>query len=209
MNTVLEIKFTNQPAEKGKTKFGGQPDWLLTPEWPISREVEKPMRFICQIALHEIYPEQKESYAYLFMSDFEDKYVGDTWDPHSGENALIIQPGNNEINTVALTSGPSLYHMAEKEGEKLLVETPYDSKVELVEIADPELIGEEIEIVNKIGGKPTFIQDDEYPSEEKWDLLIQLDSMNVPFFVNFGDAGVGYGFISEDRQKAKFLWQCS
>ena len=102
-----------------------------------------------------------------------------------------------------------LFLEAEKEGENLLVETPYDSKVELIEIADPELIGEEVEIVNKIGGKPTFIQNDEYPSEEKWDLLIQLDSMNIPFFVNFGDAGVGYGFISEDRQKAKFLWQCS
>ena len=53
------------------------------------------------------------------------------------------------------------------------------------------------------------LQYDEYPYDDKtWELLIQLDSANVPFNINFGDAGVGYGFISPDGTKAKFLWQC-
>jgi hypothetical protein len=40
-------------------------------------------------------------------------------------------------------------------------------------------------------------------------LLLQLDSTKVPFFVNFGDAGIGYLFLSADGQTAKFLWQCA
>jgi len=31
--------------------------------------------------------------------------------------------------------------------------------------------------------------------------------MQVPFEVNFGDAGVGYAFLSEDGTTSKFLWQ--
>ncbi len=34
--------------------------------------------------------------------------------------------------------------------------------------------------------------------DEEWNLLIQLDSSSVPFSINFGDAGVGYGFIRAD-----------
>jgi hypothetical protein len=38
-------------------------------------------------------------------------------------------------------------------------------------------------------------------------LLLQLDSCSVPFDVNFGDAGVGYAFLNEVGDQAKFLWQ--
>jgi uncharacterized protein YwqG len=62
---------------------------------------------------------------------------------------------------------------------------------------------------NKIGGSPIFIQNTEFPSSGRWRLLLQLDSTKVPFSVNFGDAGVGYLFLSEDGQVAKFLWQCA
>jgi hypothetical protein len=30
----------------------------------------------------------------------------------------------------------------------------------------------------------------------------------VPFYIDFGDDGVGYAFISKDGHRAKFLWQC-
>jgi uncharacterized protein YwqG len=61
---------------------------------------------------------------------------------------------------------------------------------------------------NKVGGTPGFIQGDQFPDGGPWKLLLQLDSDDVPFYVNFGDAGVGYAYISEDGRKGKFLWQC-
>ena len=61
---------------------------------------------------------------------------------------------------------------------------------------------------NKVAGTPGFIQADEFPEAGPWRLLLQLDSMTVPFHVNFGDAGIGYAYISEDGPSGKFLWQC-
>jgi uncharacterized protein YwqG len=62
---------------------------------------------------------------------------------------------------------------------------------------------------NKIGGSPIFIQGTEFPGPGRWRLLLQLDSTKVPFYINFGDSGVGYLFLSEDGQLGKFLWQCA
>jgi uncharacterized protein YwqG len=61
---------------------------------------------------------------------------------------------------------------------------------------------------NKIGGTPGFLQGDEFPASSNWYLLLQLDSVKVPFEINFGDAGIGYAFLATDGQSAKFLWQC-
>jgi uncharacterized protein YwqG len=60
---------------------------------------------------------------------------------------------------------------------------------------------------NKLGGTPRFIQSPEFPDDGDWKLLLQLDSSNVPFYVSFGDSGVGYAFISADSRKGRFLWQ--
>ena len=62
---------------------------------------------------------------------------------------------------------------------------------------------------NKIGGTPVFMQGDEFPGPGSWQLLLELDSTRVPFFVNFGDAGIAYAFLSEDGTTGKFLWQCA
>jgi len=75
------------------------------------------------------------------------------------------------------------------------------------------------DLVTKFGGQPVwlerpewplpcFIQADEFPEAGPWRLLLQLDSMTVPFHVNFGDAGIGYAYISEDGPSGTFLWQC-
>ena len=61
---------------------------------------------------------------------------------------------------------------------------------------------------NKIGGTPLFIQGEEYPAGGPWRLLLQLEMMELPFFINFGDAGSGYSFVSDDGEKGRFLWQC-
>lgn len=42
-----------------------------------------------------------------------------------------------------------------------------------------------------------------------WDFLFQIDSVGpLGNDVNFGDAGVGYGFLSPDEEEGRFLWQC-
>lgn len=209
MDKIFEIQFTDLAAQKGKTKFGGQPDWLDNIEWPVSESTGNPMRFICQIDLAEIgYTAFEAKFAYLFMTD-EDEYVDGTWEPDGGENAVILQPGKNGIKTTEIKDGPSLYQMVEKPSHDLLVPQDFACSVILTESEDKAPEGDTLEIVNKFGGKPVFIQDEEYPSDnEDWKLLLQLDSVDVPFSVNFGDSGVGYAFIRADGKKAKFLWQC-
>ena len=201
------------PITEPVTKFGGQPVWIAEPEWPLSEETGEPMRFICQVALYpEIFGEVKGKMAYVFMTDGED-YVDGTWEPEGGENAVIVQPNGANVATKPLVTGPSLYEMREQEGEELLQPVPCEFSVDLELGGDPErgleddsdgAAYEEI----KIGGTPIFLQGEEYPEGDGWLLLLQLDSASVPFYVNFGDAGLGYAFISEDGSKGRFLWQC-
>lgn len=207
-----KIKFLDHKGAKGTTKFGGQPDWLKNPEWPVSKATDKPMQFICQINLEEAgYRNIEAKFAYLFMTEDEDEYVDGTWEPDGGENAIILQPGHNQQKTIGLANGPFLYKMVKKESAFRLVKEPFECAVELIASStENETKTEDVEIVNKIGGSPYFIQGEEYPTSEKdnWFLLLQLDSVNVPFYVNFGDAGVGYAFLNKEGNKAKFLWQC-
>jgi uncharacterized protein YwqG len=205
--TSFEIEFRREKAEKGKTKFGGQPDWLAKPEWPISKTTGRPMRFICQINLPDSGLNIEAKLAYLFMTD-EEEYVDGTWEPDGGENAIILQPGDNEIKTEAHVTGQTLYEMVEVPGKDRLVPKDFECAVGLIELRETRTQPDDSEFKNKIGGQPDFLQGEEYPSQEKWDLLFQLDSASVPFHINFGDAGVGYGFISDDKKRAKFLWQC-
>src|SRR5437899_9589820 len=37
---------------------------------------------------------------------------------------------------------------------------------------------------NKVGGNPAFLQGPQYPENSNWRLLLQMDSANVPFYVN-------------------------
>ena len=59
-----------------------------------------------------------------------------------------------------------------------------------------------------------FIRNDrkeggESPDSGSWKLLLTLDSTSVPFYINFGDSEIGYAFISENGEIAKFVWQCA
>ena len=205
----FEIEFKKGLADKGKTKFGGQPDWVTTPEWPVSKTTGHPMRFVCQINLRDIGLNDTEAeLAYLFMTD-EEEYVDGTWEPDGGENAIVLQPGDNKFKTEKHVTGPTLYNMVEVPGNERLIPKDFACSVGLTELPDNDTEADETEFKNKIGGQPNFLQGEEFPSDEKWHLLLQLDSASVPFSINFGDAGVGYGFISDDKKRAKFLWQCS
>lgn len=183
------------------------------------------MRFICQIALDApLFPDAQAKMAYLFLTDEED-YVDGTWEPEGGENAVILQPGcTPPVPVQELTSGPSLYRMVKKLFGKGLVPKPCTFLVEGGLSEEPDFVPETEQEAwsdevydryaaalggNKIGGSPIFIQNDEFPEGPPWRLLLQLDSTQVPFSVNFGDSGVGYAFLSEDGSQARFLWQCA
>jgi len=172
------------------TKLGGQPTWLERPLWPTSAKLGEPMDFIGQFRL----PGERIRLAYLFMS-FDEAGELNTYDPEGGENALIIQRGGCLPSFVGkdaeLFEGPSLLEWDE-------------IAVELV----PVYAGDSGGLSSWIGGEPRFIQNEEYPEGEGWRFLFQLDSSNPDFGVSFGDAGVGYGFVSADGRAGRFLWQC-
>ncbi len=48
---MLAFQEVTAPITDAVTKFGGQPVWLSTPQWPLSRETGQPMCFVAQIVL--------------------------------------------------------------------------------------------------------------------------------------------------------------
>jgi uncharacterized protein YwqG len=222
---TIEFHEAGSPILEPITKFGGQPNWLEESQWPVSKELNIPMRFICQIKLtKDLFQGCVGKMAYIFMTD-DEEYVDGTWEPNGGENAVIIQPnGKPQVKVQNFASGPSLQNFVEVVGKDRLQPIDVELAVNFVESEDPEFIEEtqrfemnEAESEkysdslsgNKIGGTPGFLQGDEFPSdEEDWQLLMQLDSCGVPFSINFGDSGIGYAFINRDGTIGKFLWQC-
>ncbi|MDO8177030.1 MAG: DUF1963 domain-containing protein [Undibacterium sp.] len=222
---TIDFVKTNSPILEPITKFGGQPNWLEGSQWPISKVLNIPMRFICQIELTEdLFHGCSGKMAYVFMTD-DEGYVDGTWEPDGGENAVIIQPnGKPQANVQNITIGPSLQNYVEIEGRDRLQPIDVELAVNLAVAEDPEFIEEtqRFEMTeadskkysdtlsgNKIGGTPGFLQGDEFPDNETdWQLLMQLDSCGLPFSVNFGDSGIAYAFINRDGSKGKFLWQC-
>ncbi len=94
---AIEFIEAKKPILDPVTKFGGQPVWVAEPQWPLSAETGKPMRFICQIALSdELFGSNDAQMAYIFMTD-GDECVDGTWEPNGGENAVILQPGNTSV----------------------------------------------------------------------------------------------------------------
>ncbi len=72
-----------------KTKFGGQPDWLDLPQWPICRSTRLPMDFVCQVEIpNDLFPKAQGKMAYIFIGCGSYFY-----EAAGGDNAVIIQPG--------------------------------------------------------------------------------------------------------------------
>lgn len=217
------------------TKFGGQPVWVEQPSWPVSRAYGTPMQFVCQIALPaDLFGTAGPRMAYLFVTDdYAHGYVAETWDPTSGENALILQPGGIwEGATLPLRQGPSLYRRTwagvgfDADTGTRWERTPCEFAVELQPGDDPEAgtwddVGPDDDTAweaymdalfeDKIGGTPVpTVNEPEFPDAAHWRLLLQLNTKDNegedPFFLNFADDGVGYAFLSQDGHRGTFLW---
>lgn len=105
---ILSFHPVAAPITAPISKFGGQPNWLAAPQWPLSRATGRPMRFICQVRLPTQLQHGGQQMAYIFMSD--DDAADNTWDPEAGENAVILQPAPFEclVTTSPLPTGPTL-----------------------------------------------------------------------------------------------------
>ncbi|MDP9844578.1 hypothetical protein [Streptosporangium lutulentum] len=175
----------DEVIEEFATKLGGQPIWLEEPRWPLCARHERPMGFIGQFRL----PGGSIRMAYLFMGDG----CEESWRPEGGENALIVQPGRipRFVQTVATDRGESLV------GELF-------ADLEEVEQVEPRHRWE-----SRLLGAPTWLQFEEYPDGGPWTFFFQLRSSQRHMYeLNFGDGGMGYGFLSADEQEGRFLWQC-
>jgi len=186
------------------------------------------------LALDEPYD---KGMAYLFMSDSETLIDGelygayDQFDPEGGENAVILQPGTERlVDTSPLTKGPSLlpkkamYGFGDQVAAWAQANEYEEYAVQLLSANDPAFVSiddlaefpdsqrqqyREKLSGNKLAGVPGFIQPDEFPfSLGTSQLLLQLDSGKTPFYVDFGDVGVGYLFVEKGSGRARFLWQC-
>lgn len=217
------------PVTEPATKFGGQPVWLAAPQWPLSRQTGEQMQFLCQVALEpELFEVPPGRMAYLFMTGSDGEYVDGTWDPEAGENAVVVQPSSavpygGRVEIGSSPTGPTLYRFEEATDGDQREAVACEYAADLTPGEDPEHVAEDERLDcsdeefdayerlldgNKVGGTPGFIQSDEFPEGGPWRLLLQLDSATVPFYVNFGDAGMGYAFLSEDGKSGRFLWQC-
>lgn len=164
------------------TKFGGQPDWMERPQWPVSHAWDnRPLKFIGQIRLNDFhYEPEKLSLAYIFMTQPKDRtdpfYDPDIMIPDEGESAVIIQPGGKipeYIHVEDFPAGPTV--------DSKNIWIPQTTEIE--ETLTTEF--KEID-ADKFCGIPAFISNSKVESDSK--LLLQLHTNWLPFYVNAGGA---------------------
>lgn len=203
------------------TKFGGQPDWLTVPQWPISEGWDCPMMFVAQIVLDErLFQVDQKRVAYLFVTHKESPkdtfFEPDIIDPDGGENAIIIQP-DGEVFTLTkeIINGPTLF---DKSGEMFqgYPSVKLESDPDFINSDDFDLLPENdkdqyFDAVDgdKIGGTPIFFQGDDWPEggDEKWQLLLQLNSNFLPFDLNLGGSPTMFALVSKDLKEGKIVIQ--
>ena len=179
--------------ERYITRFGGQPDWIASPQWPVSLPWDnRPLKFIGQIRLNDFFEEMKDlTLAYIFMTQPKDEidpfFDPDIIYPNGGENAIIIQP-NGKI--------PEYIHT-----ENSCIGPTVDSKVLWIpQITEDEEIAtmefKRID-VDKFRGIPAFFQNSKVKSDNI--LLLQLHTNWLPFYINAGGAPTMFAFLNDEK----------
>lgn len=220
----LQLARVSAPVRQHVTKIGGAPVFTQPTAWPRSRSTNSPMIFLGQFVLAPpLFPEvTTPKMAYLFMSDNPEGDL-DTWDPASGENALLLQelPPEAECH---LGLGPTLLELpgpgagVEARPVELLGHITLQEPAALPTLAEMELWSpaqQEAYLYEngcKVGGEPDWIQGDECPLG--WRLLVQLPEQlrvgqePVTLSWNFG-MGMLYALVNEEATQGILLWQCA
>ena len=181
------------------TKFGGQPDWMERPQWPVSLAWDnRPLKFVGQIRLNDFhYEPEKLSLAYIFMTQPKDRtdpfFDPDIMIPDEGESAVIIQPGGKipeYIHVEDFPAGPTV--------DSKNIWIPQTTETE--ETLTTEF--KEID-ADKFCGIPAFISNSKVKSDSK--LLLQLHTNWLPFYVNAGGAPTMFVFLKETNDRGFIL----
>lgn len=178
------------------SKFGGQPNWINTPQWPIGPNEEEPMIFLGQITLDDaIFPNCGNVTAYIFFEgDFEPLYDENitivlqtpetTYVDEENEYLTFIDEAEGPMLSEVLVKGEdevayNIYKVIYSEVEHEAVVTPQENYQSIefdsekgYHFLKPELAG------NKVGGQPLYISGMSTPPEvftsENWLQLLQL-----------------------------------
>lgn len=189
-------------------KFGGQPDWVDEPAWPLGHG-GFPLVFYGQLPVLG----EPERIAYIFVSLDPDALSNE---PLGEGNAVVLRPGSPcRLPTASLASGPSLYEPVHDPNRfrPPRKARPYERFARLEEGADPpewsrfsdSPAGADHGDWNKIGGTPLFLQGPEYPAGAGWRFAFQFSAGWAG--AELGDGADCYGFVHEDGSGA-LLWQC-
>jgi HEAT repeat protein len=208
---LAELSETPWPAASSPPpKFGGQPDWVDQPAWPLGAD-SAPLIFFGQLP---VATEGQRRTAYVFVDP-----EGDHWEPLGMANAVLVQPGAPcQLETAPLSTGPQLFEYVPEGGpfRRRSRARPYERFIRLEDGADPsswewpELEPETYRRDapgdwNKLGGTPLFLQGEQFPPGEGWSFAFQFSAAWAGR--ELGDGAECYGFVREDGAGA-FLWQC-
>lgn len=208
--SITKFVKSENPVTEYITKFGGQPNWIEKPEWPLSLGWDnRPMMFVAQITLDSsIFGNTTPKMAYIFVTHQES--VDDTFfDPdinefNGGENAVILQPNGLYNGIVScMSEGPSLFdsensacefipHLEIGKDPSFLNNNEYQKLSSSEKNTYFNLIDG-----NKIGGTPNLFQSDYLPKGE-WKLLLQLNSSFLPFFLNLGASPTMFALVNSE-----------
>lgn len=204
---ILEFLPASLEEARGKTKFGGQPDWIFPAAWPVGRETGEPMVFLAQIQLRDVFP--LDGLVYLFAThaydpnDFMAEIDAMEWD--AGENAAVVQLGSGQ------STGPQGPPSFDDSGEHLVFLPRYQAIVdEPFTSSDHDLDSEQFEKATryKVGGTPYFmVEDPSFYLDGGWHLLLQVFVDFVPLKWAFGDSPTLYCLIRDDFSEARMLMQ--
>ena len=200
------------------TKFGGQPHWLSTPQWPVGRVDNQPMQFIGQIALSkDLFPVAAGKMAYIFADDMASQPANtDMIDDSSdwGVGVVIIQPGGiAEVPTIAKATGPEFIDPDTKAKQVYLPDTverkvdpSFISDTKWATMSDADLKKREFTFGDKVGGTPAFIQRDQFPGCGTIDKLL-WQSVDAPFQQGLLHGGIGYAFVDPMVTTGRYFYQ--
>lgn len=210
--TMRSLNFEQPPVgESPPAKFGGQPDWLETPCWPLTPEGE-PMVFYGQLPL--IDESGRIAYVFFDLSGETDsfEFLGDG-------NAVVVQPGPApQVPIQKTATGPGLFELVPQPARygSAAIHRAYERFIEFEAGFDPpewtwpelpegEYPAESEDGWNKLGGTPQFLQGEGGPPGEGWRFAFQFSASWAG--EELADGAECYGFINTDGRGA-LGWDC-